>query len=110
MPRYAPAMQHRTDPLQFAKGIKDGGYSTAADYPEELMKLVNQFGLGAYDGLFGPGVGSMLILAFSFVFGDRLTRASGNAKVVNGNYPLVRQRRYVLGLSLEASLENNILS
>ena len=39
--------------------------------------------LGAYDGFFGPGTGSMLILAFVLVFGDSLTRASGNAKVVN---------------------------
>ena len=41
------------------------------------------FGLGFYDGFFGPGVGSMLIVAFVLVFGDTLTRASGNAKVVN---------------------------
>jgi uncharacterized membrane protein YfcA len=41
------------------------------------------FGLGFYDGFFGPGVGSMLIVAFVLIFGDSLTRASGNAKVVN---------------------------
>jgi uncharacterized protein len=41
------------------------------------------FGLGFYDGFFGPGVGSMLIVAFALVFGDTLTRAAGNAKVVN---------------------------
>jgi hypothetical protein len=40
-------------------------------------------GLGAYDGFFGPGVGSMLIVAFMLCFGDSITRASGNAKVVN---------------------------
>jgi uncharacterized membrane protein YfcA len=40
-------------------------------------------GLGAYDGFFGPGAGSMLIVAFMLVFGDAITRASGNAKVVN---------------------------
>jgi uncharacterized membrane protein YfcA len=40
-------------------------------------------GLGAYDGFFGPGVGSMLIVAFMLAFGDGITRASGNAKVVN---------------------------
>ena len=39
--------------------------------------------LGAYDGFFGPGTGSMLVVAFAVVFGDALTRASGNAKVVN---------------------------
>ena len=41
------------------------------------------FGLGFYDGFFGPGTGSILIVAFVHVFGDTLTRASGNAKVVN---------------------------
>lgn len=41
------------------------------------------FGLGAYDGFFGPGTGSMLVIAFATVFGDPLIRASGNAKVVN---------------------------
>jgi uncharacterized membrane protein YfcA len=39
--------------------------------------------IGAYDGFFGPGTGSMLVVAFSIVFGDALTRASGNAKIVN---------------------------
>ena len=39
--------------------------------------------LGAYDGFFGPGTGSMLVVAFAMVFGDALTRASGNAKIVN---------------------------
>jgi len=40
-------------------------------------------GLGFYDGFFGPGVGAMLIVAWVLVFGDTITRASGNAKVVN---------------------------
>jgi uncharacterized membrane protein YfcA len=39
--------------------------------------------LGFYDGFFGPGVGSMLIVAFVLLFHDSLARASGNAKVVN---------------------------
>ena len=41
------------------------------------------FALGFYDGFFGPGVGTMLIVVFVLVFGDTMTRASGNAKVVN---------------------------
>jgi uncharacterized membrane protein YfcA len=41
------------------------------------------FALGFYDGFFGPGTGSILIVLFVLVFGDTLTRASGNAKVVN---------------------------
>jgi len=46
-----------------------------------LVPLALVFGF--YDGFFGPGVGSMLIVMFVLVFGDTLTRASGNAKVVN---------------------------
>jgi uncharacterized protein len=41
------------------------------------------FAIGFYDGFFGPGTGSLLIVVFVLVFGDTLTRASGNAKVVN---------------------------
>ncbi len=39
--------------------------------------------IGAYDGFFGPGTGTFLILAFAFVLGDGLARASGEAKLVN---------------------------
>lgn len=39
--------------------------------------------MGAYDGFFGPGTGSLLIVAFVALAGDSMTRASGNAKVVN---------------------------
>jgi uncharacterized membrane protein YfcA len=45
--------------------------------------LAIALGLGAYDGFFGPGTGSLLVIAFAAVFGDPLTRASGNAKIVN---------------------------
>jgi uncharacterized membrane protein YfcA len=38
---------------------------------------------GAYDGFFGPGVGTMLLVANTVVYADSLTHASGNAKVVN---------------------------
>ena len=48
-----------------------------------LALVVIAAGIGAYDGFFGPGAGSLLILAFALVLGDSLTRASGNAKVVN---------------------------
>ncbi len=39
--------------------------------------------IGCYDGFFGPGTGSLLIVAFVTIHGDTMTRASGNAKVVN---------------------------
>jgi len=49
----------------------------------QLLLAAFALGLGAYDGFFGPGMGSLLIVGFVLLFGDTLTRASGNAKVVN---------------------------
>ncbi|MCP3144259.1 TSUP family transporter [Pyxidicoccus xibeiensis] len=40
-------------------------------------------GLGTYDGFFGPGTGTFLIVAFSTLLGHGLARASADAKVVN---------------------------
>ncbi len=39
--------------------------------------------ISAYDGFFGPGTGTFLIVAFVALLGDELTRASAAAKVVN---------------------------
>jgi len=61
-----------------------GGAPRAVTAPPPRAALAAiALGLGAYDGFFGPGVGSMLIVLYSRLFGDSLTRASGNAKVVN---------------------------
>ncbi|HEY2406690.1 MAG TPA: TSUP family transporter [Polyangiaceae bacterium] len=55
---------------------------TSLARPRLVLALVT-LGLGAYDGFFGPGVGSLLIVAFITFFQDSPLRASGNAKVVN---------------------------
>jgi uncharacterized membrane protein YfcA len=39
--------------------------------------------IGAYDGFFGPGTGTFLIVAFVALLGDGLSHASASAKVVN---------------------------
>ena len=41
------------------------------------------FIIGGYDGFFGPGTGTFLIIVFHAVIGLDLLTASGNAKVVN---------------------------
>jgi len=41
------------------------------------------FGLAWYDGFFGPGTGTFLILSYTWLWRDRLDVASANAKVVN---------------------------
>ena len=68
------------------KAAAEGGASTGAPHPRAwAMRALGPlaFAFGFYDGFFGPGVGSMLIVLFVLVFDDTLTRASGNAKVVN---------------------------
>lgn len=39
--------------------------------------------IGAYDGFFGPGTGTFLVLAFTGLLGLNIITASGNAKLVN---------------------------
>jgi uncharacterized membrane protein YfcA len=41
------------------------------------------FVVGFYDGVFGPGTGSFLTMAFVMLFGLGMTRAAGNTKVLN---------------------------
>lgn len=55
---------------------------TPIRHPRLLLAAI-ACGIGAYDGFFGPGTGTLLIVAFAGLFGDSLTRASTNAKVVN---------------------------
>ncbi|HEY3664803.1 MAG TPA: TSUP family transporter [Polyangiaceae bacterium] len=49
----------------------------------KLALVLVALALGVYDGFFGPGTGSLLIVLFVTVFGDSPLYASGNAKVVN---------------------------
>jgi uncharacterized membrane protein YfcA len=54
--------------------------------PERLAPWVAvaiAFVLGGYDGFFGPGTGTFLILAFVALLGEGAARASGEAKLVN---------------------------
>ncbi len=39
--------------------------------------------MGTYDGFFGPGTGTFLVVGFVLLFGESLRTASANAKVVN---------------------------
>lgn len=47
------------------------------------LGLVTGAGIGFYDGFFGPGTGSFLIIAFVGLFGFSFLVASASAKVVN---------------------------
>lgn len=53
------------------------------DAAPSLAAVVVALVIGVYDGFFGPGTGTFLLLAYAIAFGDTLVRASGNAKVAN---------------------------
>ncbi len=62
----------------------------ASDAPEpgprpraQAIGALVALGIGAYDGFFGPGTGTFLIVGFSTLLGHGLARASADAKVVN---------------------------
>jgi len=48
-----------------------------------ILGCLFAFGLGFYDGFFGPGTGSFLIFLFISVFGFDFTIAAGNGKILN---------------------------
>jgi hypothetical protein len=51
--------------------------------PSVALAAAIALAVGAYDGFFGPGTGTFLIVAFVGLLGDGLARASASAKVVN---------------------------
>lgn len=50
-----------------------------------LLLAASAIGLviGGYDGFFGPGTGTFLVIALTLLLGQSLTTATGNAKVIN---------------------------
>jgi len=63
-----------------------GSKDTSGTYSKTKMTVLSViigFVIGAYDGFFGPGTGTFLILAFSAFAGFDLLTSSGNAKLVN---------------------------
>ncbi|HLL25309.1 MAG TPA: TSUP family transporter, partial [Kofleriaceae bacterium] len=48
-----------------------------------LIAITLAFVIGTYDGFFGPGTGTFLIVGFVALCGKSMTRATADAKVVN---------------------------
>ncbi len=53
--------------------------------------------IGCYDGFFGPGTGTFLVIAFTALLGQELTEATGNTKLVNLCSNLSALCAYLLG-------------
>lgn len=66
---------------------KDFGEKSSVEKLTKTKLLIDSlligFFVGMYDGFFGPGTGTFLILAYTVLMGFDLVTASGNAKVVN---------------------------
>ena len=69
--------------LAFVRRPEAGGRAWWVERAPRLAALAVALLLGAYDGFFGPGTGTFLLLAYAYAFGDDLVSASGNAKVAN---------------------------
>lgn len=67
--------------LAFRPQVRERSRGPVAGAP--VLAGLLALGIGAYDGFFGPGTGTFLIVAFVLVLGDAMARASANAKVVN---------------------------
>ncbi len=48
-----------------------------------IYSAIAGFVIGGYDGFFGPGAGTFLILVFNTVIGFDILTSSGNAKIIN---------------------------
>jgi uncharacterized membrane protein YfcA len=70
--------------LTFRKSPRLGDRPEPGPKPRaHAMGALVALGIGAYDGFFGPGTGTFLIVGFSTLLGHGLARASADAKVVN---------------------------
>jgi uncharacterized membrane protein YfcA len=67
--------------LAFRPKFGQGHRGPMKDRPAAAAGIA--FTIAAYDGFFGPGTGTFLILAFVILLGDSATEASADAKVVN---------------------------
>lgn len=69
--------------LAFRRGPSPEGSPSPSRERLWALGAVIAFGIGAYDGFFGPGTGTFLIVAFTTLLGHGMARASADAKVVN---------------------------
>jgi uncharacterized protein len=69
--------------LAFRPNLGDREGPSLAGAQAVVASIVIAGTVGAYDGFFGPGTGTFLIMAYVAWMRDAMTRASANAKVVN---------------------------
>lgn len=81
------------------------GYETRkAIVAPQLFYLIFGFGLGFYDGFFGPGTGSFWTAAFVILLGFDMTRAAGYTRLMNFVSNIVSVSVFIIGGNVVYSL------
>jgi uncharacterized membrane protein YfcA len=62
-----------------------------------IIAFTVSMAIGAYDGFFGPGAGTFMIMAYTSVLGLGLLKACGNAKLVNFSSNLAAVVTFLIG-------------
>ncbi len=65
----------------FAPNLTDASRASRLNFT--VFVPVVGFGIGFYDGIFGPGTGTFFTMAFVTLFGLGMTHAAGHTKVMN---------------------------
>lgn len=92
----------------FSKQIGAEAHLQAYTRPTLAAGMALAFGLGFYDGFFGPGTGSFLMFGLIAIYGFDFVQAGGNARVLNFasniaaliTFALHGQINYLLGLPM----------
>ncbi len=69
--------------LYFLLSPRAGAFDARQRISEPLFAATAGFGLGFYDGFFGPGTGSFFALCFVTLLGFNLVRATAHTKLLN---------------------------
>lgn len=68
---------------------------------EPLFYIIFGFGLGFYDGFFGPGTGSFWVFALTFCLGYNLIKATAYTKLFNLNSSFIATLCFMLGGNID---------
>lgn len=79
----------------FSPSLGEEDRKQRISYP--LFGFTAAFGVGFYDGLFGPATGSFFTLAFVLLLGFNLTKGVAHAKVLNFTSNLASLIFFILG-------------
>lgn len=79
----------------FSPSLGEEDRKQRISYP--LFSFTAAFGVGFYDGLFGPATGSFFTLAFVLLLGFNLTKGVAHAKVLNFTSNLASLIFFILG-------------